>query len=228
MQNSFVSLVVPGASAMRAYVSRPEGTPRGGLIVFQEAFGVNAYIRGVADRFAAQGFLAIAPELFHRTAPEGFEVAYTDFELIKPHFVEITPEGIEADAKAAFDWLVSEKIDAANISSIGFCLGGRSSFIANSALPLKAAVSFYGGGTDMLLDRIPKLHGPMLFLWGGKDTHITPDKRLAVVDAMQAGNKDCVDVVFSEADHGFFCDARPAYHKRSAELAWPLVLEFLK
>jgi carboxymethylenebutenolidase len=226
--SSFVSLSVSDGSQMRAYVARPEGSPRGGLLVFQEAFGVNSYIRSVADRFAREGFLAIAPELFHRTADEGFEVAYTDFESAKPHFYAITVEGLEADTRAAYDWLVADGgIDPAQISSAGFCLGGRVSYIANSVLPLKAAVSFYGGGIDTLLDRVPKLHGPMLFLWGGKDARITPDLRRAVVDALTASGKSFVHTVFSDADHGFFCDARASFHPRSAELAWPQALSFL-
>ena len=212
---------------MQAYISRPDGTPRGGIIVIQEAFGVTGFIRSVADRFAQEGFLAIAPEYFHRTAAAGFEAAYGDYPSVMPHMEGLTLDGQRADAHAAFDWLKKEGVK--EVSALGFCMGGRATFMANSSLPLKAAVSFYGGGMDQLLELVPKQHAPLLLLWGEKDAHITPDKRRIVLDAFDAAKKSYVDVVFSDADHAFFRDVDPSkYHQRSAKLAWPLVLEFLK
>ena len=211
---------------MQAYVSRPSSSPVGGILLFQEAFGVNAYLRSVADRFAAEGYLVIAPELFHRTAGDGFDAPYGDFEPIRPHLAALTETGLEADARAAFDWLKSEGLE--EISSVGFCMGGRVSFIANSILPLKRAISFYGGGIDALASRVPSLHAPMLLLWGGKDPRITADHRQTVRAALDETKKPYVETLFADADHGFFCDARSSYHQRSSQLAWPLVLEFLK
>ena len=143
-----VELAVADGTRMAAYVARPgQGGPHPGLLVFQEAFGVNHHIRGVCDRFAAEGYVAIAPELFHRTAPAGFEGSYTDFAAVAPHFQAVTTETVELDAGAAFDWLHSNaQVKPDEISSVGFCMGGRVSFIANSVLRLRAAVSFYGGG----------------------------------------------------------------------------------
>ena len=226
MNSSFVSLSVSDGSMMRAYVSQPSSSPVGGLLLFQEAYGVNAYIRSVADRFAAEGYLVVAPELFHRTAGDGFEAAYTDFETVRPHFSALSEPGLEADARAAFDWLKTAGVE--NVSSLGFCMGGRVSFIANSILPLKCAISFYGGGIDALVSRIPSLHAPMLFFWGGEDMHITRESRQVVREALEAAQASYVETTFADAGHGFFCDARASFHQRSAELAWPLVLEFLK
>jgi len=229
MNNSFVTLTVSDASQMRAYVSYPDGEPKQAIIVLQEAFGVNDYLRRVADRFAAEGYLAIAPELFHRSAGDGFEAAYGDMEAVKPQMMALTDAGLEADLRAAHDWLLNDgKIASGSVSSIGFCMGGRVSYIANSILPLKAAVSFYGGGISKMLDRVPSLQAPMLFFWGGLDKHIAAADRDAVINAMIEQNKSYTNVVFGDADHGFFCDARPAYHQRSAEIAWPMVKEFLR
>lgn len=229
--NQKVELTVADGTKMAAYVSRPkEAASHPGLLVFQEAFGVNHHIRDVADRFAREGFVAIAPELFHRTTPAGFEADYTDFPAVVPHMQAVTPENVEADARAAHDWLKSDsQVKEEEISCIGFCMGGRASFIANSAIPLRAAISFYGGGiAPALLDRTARLHGPMLFVWGGKDKHIPAEQRRAITDALTAQNKIYVNAEFSRADHGFFCDERAAYEPHSARQAWALALEFLR
>ncbi len=223
-------LGVADGTRMAAYVARPKnGGPYPGLLVFQEAFGVNHHIRDVTERFAAEGYVAIAPELFHRTAPPGFEVSYTDFPAVMPHMQAVTPETAEADVRAAYAWLGSNAaVKAGEISCIGFCMGGRVSFIANSAVRLRAAVSFYGGGIATgLLGRTAKLQAPSLFIWGGMDKHIPPEQRRAVTEALSAENKIFVNAEFSRADHGFFCNERAAYEPHSARQAWALTLEFL-
>src|SRR5580658_1526211 len=105
-----IMLEVSDGTEMQAYVARPRGPkPTAGLILFQEAFGVNPHIRKVSDRFAGEGYLVAAPELFHRTAPHGFEIAYgTDFSAIMPHFQGVTDKGMESDAKASYQWLEKE------------------------------------------------------------------------------------------------------------------------
>ncbi len=224
-----VELAVADGTRMAAYVARPkDGGPHPGLLVFQEAFGVNHHIRNVAERFAAQGYVVIAPELFHRTAPPGFEGSYTDFPAVMPHVRAVTTETAEADVRSAYEWLRSSaKVN--EISSVGFCMGGRVSFIANSIVALRAAVSFYGGGiAPGLLDRTTKLQAPSLFIWGGMDKHIPPEQRRAVTDALSAEKKLYVNAEFSRADHGFFCDERAAYEPHSARQAWALTLEFLR
>jgi carboxymethylenebutenolidase len=200
------------------------------VLVFQEAFGVNHHIRNVTERFAAEGYVAIAPELFHRTVPAGFEGSYSDFPAVMPHVKAVTPEGAEADIRAAYDWLGSAaKVQASEISCVGFCMGGRVSFIANSAVRLRAAVSFYGGGiAPALLDRAAKVQAPSLLIWGGLDKHIPTEQRRDVTDALSAEKKIYVNVEFSNADHGFFCDERPSFELKSARQAWALTLEFLR
>ena len=225
-----VDLPLPDKTAMRCVVAQPEGeAPRRGLILCPEAFGVNDYIRDVAQRFAREGYLVIAPELFHRSAPAGFEASYTDLGAIKPHLEALTLEGQRTDLAAAHAWLLAQEgIQQEWISAVGFCMGGRTAFIANALLPLRRAVSFYGGRIHEIVDRAPQLHGPMLLLWGGKDQRILPEHRRAVLDALQASGKDFVHTVYSFADHGFFCDRRASYNARASALAWPTVLAFLE
>lgn len=224
-----VSLTVADGTSMNAYVAAPaEGAKAPGIIVFQEIFGLNAHIRDLAERFARQGYVAIAPELFHRTAP-GFEGPYTDLQVCMPHMQAMTPEGNIADARAVFDWLQKNPRVLPNaIASLGFCMGGRVSYLANSALPLAAAVSFYGTAiAPAFLPRAVQQNGPVLFFWGSLDTRITQENVRAVYDAMRQAKKTFVNVEFSDADHGFFCDARPSYKESAAKQAWELALRFL-
>jgi carboxymethylenebutenolidase len=228
-RNEWITLPVDG-SPMRAFVVWPDGEgPHPGIVVFQEAFGVNAHIRDVTARFAREGYVAIAPELFHRTA-SGFEGDYADFDSVKPHFQALTTEGIVADARAAHGWLAAEpSVDASRLAGVGFCMGGRAAFLANATLPLAAAVSYYGGGiAPALLDRAAGLHGPQLFHWGGRDAHIPPEQHRAVVDALRAARRAFVSVEYSEADHGFFCDRRSQYHPDAAVESWALTRAFLR
>ena len=166
-----VELEVADGTRMAAYAVRSAAPgPHPGVIVLQEAFGVNSHIRHVADRLAQAGFAAVAPELFHRTAP-GFEGSYKDFASVLPHARAVTPSTAEIDLRATFEWLRSRpEVKAEEIYSVGFCLGGKVSFLANALLPLRPAVSFYGGGiAPDLLDRAQALAAPMLLFWGGLD-----------------------------------------------------------
>jgi carboxymethylenebutenolidase len=224
-----VTLQVADGTSMNAYVATPaEGGKLPGLLVFQEAFGVNAHIRDVTERFAKQGYVAIAPEMFHRTGP-GFEGSYTNFQACMPHMQALTPDGLIADGRAAFDWLqTNPRVLPNSIGSIGWCMGGRVSFLANSAMPLKAAISFYGGGiAPALLSRVSEQNAPIMFIWGALDTHIPKEQIRAVIDAMKEAKKTYVNVEFSDADHGFFCDARASYKESAAKQALEMSLKFL-
>lgn len=226
--SDWVTLGVNDGTQMKAYVARPSGSgSHPGIMVFQDAFGVNEPNRAIADQYAASGFVAIAPELFHRTATD-FDGDYNNIEAVMPHVHALTNEGLIADCTAAFDWLKSDGgVKPTRIAAVGFCMGGRTAFLANSALPLAAAISYYGGGiAPGLLDRAPMLHGRQLFFWGGLDAHITPDKRRAAADAVESAGKRLVDVVFSRADHGFATAHR--HEPDSAREAWALGLAFLQ
>src|SRR5581483_4199701 len=147
IRSEFVTTKVSDGTSMRLYVARPAGAaPTRGLIVMQEAFGINAHIRDITERFAREGFLAAAPELFHRSGA-GFEGRYDDFPSAMAHLKELRDANIEADARAAFDWLRGNGLPfGAPIAAVGYCMGGRAAVLAATALPLECAVSYYGGG----------------------------------------------------------------------------------
>jgi carboxymethylenebutenolidase len=230
-QTEYVNLPVSDGTSMRAYIAHPAGKPRAGLLVLQEAFGVNAHIRDVTERFAREGYLCISPELFHLTAP-GLEAGYTNFGEVMPHMQALTDAGLAADIQAAYGWLKNGEAKDLPVGATGYCMGGRTAIHAALTVPLACAVSYYGGGIapggmfPSLSDRLKDLKAPTLYFWGGLDAHIGPDAVRAVEAALTEAKKDYVNVVFSAADHGFFCDARASYNAVAAKQAWALTLEF--
>ena len=234
IKTDWITLKVADGTSMRVYVARSDNpSPHPGLLVYQEAFGVNAHIRDVTERFAREGYLAVSPELFHRTAP-GFEGTYDKFDMARAHVIALTHQNLEADVRAAYDWLRAEPASQGRpIACVGFCVGGRVAFLTNAVLPVSAAISFYGGGiasnpfTPGLLNRSGELHAPQLVFWGGLDKHLGPEVARTVTDSLRSAGKPFVNVEFSDADHGFFCDARSSYNPNASRQAWALVRAFL-
>ncbi len=226
-----ISLKISDNTKMDCFVARlRDGEERRpGLIILQEIFGVDEHIRDVTERFGRMGFVAIAPELYHRTAP-GFQGDYSDSEASRAHALKLTREGVDADLRASFEWLQEQPfVKGEEISCLGFCMGGRVAFAANAILPLKSAVSYYAAGlVDGSLDRAGSLHAPHLFIWGEKDKHIPPEQRATIINTLKDRGKSYVNVEFSDAGHGFFCDVRPSYNPTAARQAWALTLEFLR
>ena len=226
IETRHLTLNVADGTEMPAYLAQPVGAgPHPGVLVIQEIFGVNPHIRDLTERYARAGYTAIAPALFHRTDPN-FESGYTDMSVVMPHLKAITDANLIADVTSAHEWLVSnEGGKAAKVGIVGYCMGGRVVFLANTALPLDAAISYYGGGIapngifPSLLDKAADLHAPILMFWGGKDGHITLENRRAVEDALMAAGKPTVQAVFSEADHGFNCDQRDSFNPDASRQA---------
>ncbi|HEY2459813.1 MAG TPA: dienelactone hydrolase family protein [Candidatus Acidoferrum sp.] len=235
IKSEYVTLDVSDGTKMQAWTARPVGAGKHpGLFVFQEAFGVNAHIRDVTERFAREGYVAISPELYHRTAPPGFSVSYDDYPALAPHINALNRAASEADQKAAHGWLRANIAAESPVAAAGFCMGGTAAFSTALNLPVACAVSFYGGTIAPnkrgpgLLDRVNELHGPVLLFWGGLDKNIPPEQVATVTDALRKAGKTFVNVDISDADHGFFCDARASYSAKAAAIAWPLTLAFLK
>jgi carboxymethylenebutenolidase len=233
IQMEFVNIAVADGSSMRGYLAKPEGAPRAAIIVYQEIFGVNSHIRDITERFAKEGYLALAPEMFHRAAP-GFDVGYSEADM-GPAFAQmqaVTGEGIEADINASVAWL-QNNAKGLKIAAIGYCMGGRTACLSAILAPLACAISYYGGGiapnqfSPGFIDRLKNLQAPMLFLWAGKD-HFIPAEAVQSINAeLRASGKSFISSEFADADHGFFCDQRGSYHLSSAAVAWPMTLAVL-
>jgi carboxymethylenebutenolidase len=226
-----ITLAVADRSKMDAFVARPKNPGKyPAILVFQEAFGVTAHIRDVTERFAKVGLVALAPELFHRTAPPGLEISYDDLPAGMKHARAATTDQLIFDIKSAYEWLANDPgVHTDRIASIGFCMGGRVSFLACAKVPLQAAISFYGGGiAPSLLAHVAELHSPILFFWGGLDQHIGQDRIREIVDECKRLGKPYINVEFSDANHAFFRDVGPQYHPGAARLAWNLTESFLQ
>jgi len=231
VRSSRITVAADDGTEMNAYVSYPPDEGQApGILVLQEAMGVNSQLRGVADRYAALGFVAIAPDLFHRVSP-GYNASTLEWDVVKPLISALTIDGMLSDVRTAHAWLVLQpNVDAQKTAAVGFCMGGRATYLANSELPLAAAISYYAGSVaPSLLDRAASLHGPHLFFWGGKDTSIAPEQHRAVVDALREAGKSFVDVEFSECNHGFFNEEWvERYNADAARQSWAMGVAFLR
>jgi carboxymethylenebutenolidase len=225
---SVTEVAVKDGTNMRLHVVKPDKPNGAGIMVFQEAFGVNDHIRDVATRFADLGLLAVSPELFHRGGTD-VTMAYDDLPAVMKFMGEhVTRDGLIADCEATAAWMMQNGVAAGRLASVGYCMGGRVSFTANAVVPLAAAIGYYGGLAPASLDLAPKQHGPLLLFWGGLDKNITTESTRAAADALDAAKKDFTEVRFAQADHGFFCDGRPAvYNADAARISWAMTKEFL-
>jgi carboxymethylenebutenolidase len=224
---------VDDGTQMVVHVAKPmPGTANGGgILVFQEAFGVNDYILAVTARFASLGLVAVSPEFFHRSG-DGKTASYDSPPAVRHAFTKVlTKEGLASDVRATYAWLreAGLGVDARRVAAVGFCMGGRTAYLANAEAPLAAAISFYGGRITVWFDSIPAQHGPLLMFWGAKDEQIPLAQQREVADAFSAAKLLHTEVVFSEAGHGFFRHTRSdVYEPRAAGQAWALTVEFLQ
>lgn len=193
-----------------AYVARPTGVPKGGIVVVQEIFGVNPHIRSVADRYAAEGYLAVAPALFDR-AERGFQSGYQPEDM--PRAFAMIGKVESGPALLDIESAVNFAAEAGKVGVVGFCWGGTLAWTAAAKLPgLSAAVGYYGGGVLGLTDLQPKC--PTMLHFGAEDGHIPVDK----VREFAAARPE-LPIYIYDADHGFNCDARASYDAASAKLA---------
>jgi carboxymethylenebutenolidase len=216
---AWIELKPEGAGPIRAWRADPSGKPRGGVVVIQEIFGVNSHIRSVTDKFAAEGYLAVAPAIFEHVEPN-FEVGYDAASRERGIAImnKVDHEQILRDAAAA----IQVAKEGGKVGIVGFCLGGTVAWAAAGQLSgLSAAVGYYGGGIIGRKDLKPKV--PTLLHFGDKDAHIP----IPGVKEVATAHPD-VEVHIYPADHGFNCDQRDSYDAPSAALAWTRSLEFLK
>jgi carboxymethylenebutenolidase len=206
-----VTLTAADGHQFNAYRAEPAGAPKGAVVVIQEIFGVNSHIRDVTDRFAKEGYLAIAPALFDRIEP-GFQSGYEpgDVARARTFMPKMDFAAILRDTDAAKDAVKS----AGPVAIVGFCLGGSVAFSAATDLDgFSAAVGYYGGRIAAVADKTPK--APVMLHFGDQDQSIP----LSDVETIKQKRPD-VEVFVYHAGHGFNCDQRSAYDEESAKLAW--------
>jgi carboxymethylenebutenolidase len=218
---------------MALYEATPDGRARGAVIVVQEAFGVNEHIKDVTRRFAAEGYHAVAPAYFHRAGGGSIDdYDNMDFNEVMKLFAGLTDDTVVADSDTAIAHLHDAGFTDAKIGIVGFCFGGRVTFLVSLRRALGAGVGFYGGGIasagalpfPALIDEAASLQTPWLGLFGDLDPMIPPDSVEALRVALKDAKVDTDIVRYPEADHGFHCDARASYHEASAKDGWKRAL----
>jgi carboxymethylenebutenolidase len=201
-----------------AYQAKPGSATAAGLVVIQEIFGVNRHIRNVTDRFAADGYLALAPAMFDRRQ-KNVQLGYTQEGIAQGREIAMSlkPEEILADVRGAITALRHQ--GCRKVGIVGFCFGGTVAWRAAAEANVDAAIGYYGGGIYASRALKPKV--PTALHFGDKDAHIPMDQVKAVADA----HPD-VEVHVYAADHGFHCDERGSYDAAAAKTAYARTLEF--
>jgi len=215
---TMIELTAADGHKLQAYRAEPSGKPRGGLVVAMEIFGVNSHIRSVADGYAADGYLAIAPALFDRVQ-RNYDAGYTQDEIQAGIEIiqKIDLDGTMKDVSAALQNIA----DAGKAGIVGYCWGGRVAWKAAAEVSgLNCAIPYYGGGIPALADLKPNC--PVMFQWGESDQSIPLDEVKVFADAHKNQTH-----FFYKAGHGFNCDQRGSYDADAAKLARGRALEFL-
>ncbi|WP_091144445.1 dienelactone hydrolase family protein [Novosphingobium sp. CF614] len=217
---------------MKLYQVKPQGAIKGAVIVIQEAFGITDHIMDVCQRVADAGYLAVAPHVFHRTGDP--VIAYDKMQEVIPHIMQLNREGIEADVKACLDYLESQGYSGRQVAIMGFCMGGTIAFFAGAKWELGAAVTFYGGGIvqgrfglPTLLELVPELKTPWMGNYGDLDQSIPLTEVEILRKAVAAAGIPLEVNRYADADHGFHCNDRSAYHEASSKDAWAKTVQFL-
>lgn len=201
-----------------AFVAQPQGTPRGALVVLQEIFGVNSHIRGVAQGYAADGYVAIAPALFDRLQ-RGVELGYTDDDVKRGRELKVASRQdlVLQDIAAA----IAEGARYGKVGIVGYCWGGLMTWLSACRLDgLAAAICYYGAGIPEQAALVPRC--PVLMHFGERDHLIAQPQVHAFIQARPE-----VQVHLYPADHGFNCEQRAAFEPDSAALARQRSLDFL-
>ncbi|HEY1987824.1 MAG TPA: dienelactone hydrolase family protein [Terracidiphilus sp.] len=214
-----ITLSAADGHALDAYVAHPAGEPIAGLVVAQEIFGVNAHIRSVADSYAQDGFLAVAPALFDRVE-RGVELDYDgpDMERARSFLPRLDIDKAVADVAAALDFV--RKNTGRKAGVIGFCFGGTIAWLSATRLQPDAAVGYYAGGIGRYAAENPA--APVMLHFGKQDTHIPAEQ----VEKVHAAHPE-VEIYWYDAGHAFNATPRSSYNPEAARLARERSLAFL-
>jgi carboxymethylenebutenolidase len=218
--SEYVTLTTADGQEISAWVARPEGEPIAGLVVVQEIFGVNAHIRSVADGYARDGFVAVAPALFDRIE-RGVELGYegADMQAAIGFIPKLDIDKSVLDVAAALDFAKAATGKKAGV--IGYCYGGTLAWLAAARLQPAVAVGYYGGRIAKYVAEAPT--APVMLHFGRQDAHIPAEE----VEQIHAAHPE-VEIYWYDAGHGFNCDARASYNAAAAIEARIRSLVFLK
>jgi len=217
---SMIELKAADGHKLAAYRAEPQGKPRGGVVVIQEIFGVNSHIKAVADGYATDGYLVIAPAMFDR-AQRGYDTGYSQPEIQAGIAVmqKLDWKQTMLDTDAA----VAEAKKAGKVGIVGYCWGGTVCWVAAARLSgLTCSAPYYGGGMPGFIGEKPRI--PTLCHFGELDQSPTLEQSKAIAKA----HPEITAHFYPGAGHGFNCDQRGSYHAESAKLARQRTVEFFR
>ncbi|MGF6233513.1 carboxymethylenebutenolidase [Inquilinus ginsengisoli] len=219
MTSRWVDITADDDGRFQGYLAVPASGSGPGILLLQEIFGVNAHLRAVADLYAEEGYVVLAPDLFWRLEPR-VDLGYGEADVARARDLlgRLDIDLAVADCGAALTTLRRLPECRGKIGALGFCLGGRLAYLAAARHHVDAAVSYYGTGLEPLLGEAGAIRCPMVFHCAEKDRHLPPPVREAIADAF-AGRDDVRIFVYPGADHGFNVPARAAYDKPASLMA---------
>jgi carboxymethylenebutenolidase len=220
MSGQMVSFPSNGHSA-EGYLALPPSGKGPGVIVIQEWWGLVPHIKDVADRFAREGYVALAPDLYHgKSTTEPDEAGKLMMSLQMPEAAK--------DMSGAYDYLKSHAACTGKVGSVGFCMGGGLSLVIATLDPIDACVVYYGAIVGAPPD-LSKLSGPVLGHYADHDEWASPEKARAMEKQIRDLGKEATVHIYAGTEHAFFNDSRPEiYNKAAADLSWERTLAFFK
>jgi len=216
-----------GDGEMKCHQASPRGAGKfPAVIVIMEAFGLNDHIKDVTERIAAEGYIAIAPDLYYREAPDG--IGYDQLQAAIALRQRLDDDQVVTDLQRVITHLKAQNfVNGDRLGMTGFCLGGTITFLAACKLPsdIQAAVTFYGGGIADDSPRAPlnfaaDLQAPILCFFGETDPYIPLSQVKRIEDTLRTLGKSFEVKIYTSAEHGFFCDDRASYDPDAANDAW--------
>lgn len=219
MNSSTISITSHDGKKFDAYLSLPPKGRGPGLVIIQEIWGVNEHIKAVADQYAMDGYVVLAPDVFWRQEAN-VNLKYEEADTKKAYqlMTNLDEPNAVADLASTAQALRARPEVSGKVGSIGFCMGGRLSYQMAARGAVDAAVCYYGGGIQNHLDKAASVKGPILFHYAGLDAHI-PATAVAAVQKAFEGRSNAQFYTYPDADHGFNCWGRPMYQQRAAALA---------
>lgn len=218
-RQSDIELPVNGRITRGYLAAPPEDGPRPGVVVIQEWWGLNDHIRDMTDRFAAEGFIALAPDLYYgHSATEPDDARKLAMAMEYPDALQVI--------QAAIDCLAAdERVWPGQIGLVGFCMGGGLAWHGAAKLErVGAAVSCYGGGPELTLEEAANIRAPVLAIYGELDKGVSPEVAHRRVELMNAAGAPHETIIYPGAQHAFMNDRRPAYHPEATEAAWQRIV----
>jgi carboxymethylenebutenolidase len=226
IMGNFTALKAADGHELQAYVAMPAGAAIGGLVVVQEIFGVNQSIRDVAESYAKEGFVAVAPAIFDRYE-RGVELGYDGGDMQKAVglYGKLNPDTVLLDIAAAYEEAKSKS--GKDVAVMGFCYGGLTSWLGATRgetfeMQPACTIGYYAGGIGSVAAEEPSC--PVLLHFGGADSHIGPEQ----VEAVREAHPEVEVYMYSGAEHGFANHMRPSFNADAAKLAGERTLAFLR